>query len=229
MQISVILAAAGSGTRMGYGKSKALLPLLDRPALDYCLALFAAQPAVRQIIVAAPKADIAAIEAICAPYALVQVIAGGADRCASVEAALAACSPAATHIAVHDAARPLLHAEDWSALLLSAEKEQAAVLASAPVDTVQQVSDGYICGHLQRDALAAIQTPQVFRAQLLRTAYALAGPAARSATDDAALVARLGAQVAVIWARHENFKLTYAADLAAAEAVLRRRKQEESR
>lgn len=226
MDISVIIAAAGSGTRMGWGKSKALLPLLGRPALDYSLALFAKEPQVREIIVAAPAEDMAELSALCAPYAQARVAQGGEDRCASVAAALEKCAETATHIAVHDAARPLLHAADWQALCGAMVTEQAALLAAPLADTVKHVRDSYVSGHLHRNSLVAAQTPQLFAAALLREAYAQAGPLLRQATDDAALVSLLGVRIATVLARYENFKLTYPFDAAAAEAVLRRRQTE---
>ena len=97
------------------------------------------------------------------------------------------------------------------------------MLAAPMVDSVKQVAGDEIVSGLDRDALAAAQTPQLFRADLLREAYAEAEKSGLSATDDIELVQRLGVPARAVWARHENFKLTYAADLDRAEIVLARR------
>lgn len=220
MNISVIIAAAGSGSRMGRSQSKALLQLCGRPVLDYSLALFAADPQVGQILVAVQPQDYAEIAHICAPYAQAELVLGGATRTATVAAALSAVDSAASHIAIHDAARPLLQAADWQALQASMASHQAAVLAAAPVDSVKRIADGLVCESLDRSQLVLVQTPQLFAAELLQQAYAAAAAAGREASDDAALVEAMGASVAVVYTGAENFKLTYAADQRRAEQVL---------
>ena len=229
MNVAVIIAAAGSSSRMGAfiggGESKVLLPLAGRPALEHSVRLFSESPAVSAIVISARATDMAEISHICLPYPKTRVVIGGAERTASVAAALAALDDASvTHIAVHDAARPLLHAEDWQALLAAAEEGAEAALLAAPlVDSVKQVEDDLVTAGLDRSALAAAQTPQLFTASLLREAYAAAAEQGISAGDDVELVQRLGCRARVVWSRHENFKLTYPGDLERAETVLARR------
>ena len=225
MNVGVIIAAAGSSTRMGGSRSKVLLPLDGRPVLEHSLRLFTDSPAVSRIVIAAREADMAEIRHICLSYAKAEAVAGGADRTASVAAALARLTADdITHIAVHDGARPLLHPEDWQALLDAAARGEEAVLpAAAVVDTIKQVApDGRVRNALPRRELAAAQTPQLFAAPLLRRAYAEAADAA--VTDDMELVQRLGCRPLVVWTAHENFKLTYEGDLERAARVLIRRR-----
>ena len=230
MKLAVIIAAAGCSARWGGGVSKVLLPLLGRPALSYSLDIFAASPQVERLVVAARPTDMAEIRHICLPYvekgARIDICPGGGCRGASVAAALQALAQEGqlSHIAVHDGARPLLHAGDWQALLAAAQAGAAAlVLAAPPVDSIKQVREGRISRALPRQELAAAQTPQLFRAELLRQAYHGLDPEQSPATDDAELVQALGCPVKIVWAERPNFKLTFRADLAAAEAELSRR------
>lgn len=223
MDICVIIAAAGASTRMGGAGSKALADLAGRPVLLHSIEFFSRRAEVSSIIVAAAATDMAAMRHICLPWGRVRVLAGGLSRAASVAAALKAAPETVTHIAVHDAARPLLSERDWLALLAALNRAPAAILAAAPIDSLKRRdAQGWISEHLDRNCLAAAQTPQIFAAGLLRQAYAAAGDNA-AATDDAALVTALGAPILAVMAQDENFKLTYAADMAAAEAVLQRR------
>ncbi|MBQ6607307.1 MAG: 2-C-methyl-D-erythritol 2,4-cyclodiphosphate synthase [Firmicutes bacterium] len=239
MNVAVIIAAAGSSRRfngprmkgahgsagISGGESKVLLPLCGRPVLEHSIRLFSESPAVSDIVISVRATDMAEISHICLPYPKTRLVLGGSERTASVAAALKALAdPAITHIAVHDGARPLLHAEDWQALLFAAEDGAEAALLAAPlVDSVKQVEEGRVSAGLDRSSLAAAQTPQMFTASLLRRAYAAAERDGVTATDDVELVQRLGCRARVVWARHENFKLTYPDDLERAEAMLARR------
>lgn len=215
MNISVIIAAAGASTRMGSGRSKTLLPLGGRPVLQYSLDMFAADSAVAEIVVAAALADMAEVERICSAYPQARVICGGAERGETVRLALAALRCDTQAIAVHDGARPLVQRADWEALKAALPPQGGAILAARPVDSIKLLADDceLVRTSLERSRVALAQTPQLFRAEALRRAYA--GTA--TATDDAALVEQLGLPVAVVYARQENFKLTYAADLQRAE------------
>ena len=125
MNVAVIIAAAGSSRRfngprmkgahgsagISGGESKVLLPLCGRPVLEHSIRLFSESPAVSDIVISVRATDMAEISHICLPYPKARLVPGGSERTASVAAALKALDdPAITHIAVHDAARPLLHA-----------------------------------------------------------------------------------------------------------------------
>jgi len=146
-------------------------------------------------------------------------VAGGAHRRDSLCAGLAALPPQASHVAVHDAARPMLRAADAARVVRAALAEGAALLAAPVADTIHQVRGARVAGTPPREQCWAAQTPQVFRRDWLDEALAAAGAAAD--TDEAALVARLGRPVRVVPGAPENLKITTAADLLAAEAWLR--------
>lgn len=229
MKIAVIIAAAGSGRRMGAPVNKVLLPLAGRPLLAWSLALFQADPAVGRILVTAAPEDRAAFLPLLADFPKAALVPGGDTRQASVENALARLTaeqdPAAPwdKVAVHDGARPLLSSSDWQRLLAVAETCPAALLAGPVTDTVKRTEGSQVLATLDREALAAAQTPQIFDFPLLVRAYAEVKAQGLSATDDASLAEALGLRPRVLWSLDPNFKVTYPWDLAAAEQVIRER------
>jgi 2-C-methyl-D-erythritol 4-phosphate cytidylyltransferase len=148
-------------------------------------------------------------------------VAGGESRSASVRNALAA-TPEATVAVVHDAARPLLTRELAERCVAALEPGVDAAIAAAPItDTVKEAApDGRVLRTLDRRTLWAIQTPQVFRADVLREALDVGEDVLAAATDDAWLVERIGGVVRVVEAPRENLKVTHASDLRVAEALL---------
>lgn len=225
MDVSVIIAAAGCGNRMGSRPNKVLLSLAGKPVLAWSLDIFSGSLAVKEIIIAARSADLAAIKQIAATYPKVKkIIKGGETRSASVARALARVNPAFNYIAVHDAARPLLTANDWQALLKVAEKVPGGAILASPVKDSVKIRDGcYLAGMVDRRDVLLAETPQLFPAGLLRDAYTQNEPLLTEATDEAALVSSLGVKIAFVTTQAANFKLTVAEDLPLAEAVLRQR------
>lgn len=152
-------------------------------------------------------------------------VAGGARRRDSLCAGLAALPPQVRHVAVHDAARPMLRAADAARVVRAALEQGAALLAAPVADTIHQVRGARVAGTPPREECWAAQTPQVFRrdwlAEALAAAEGGAGAADCGATDEASLVARLH-PVCVVPGAPENRKITTEADLLAAESWLRR-------
>ena len=149
-------------------------------------------------------------------------VQGGASRSASVRLALEA-APEAEVVVVHDAARPLLTRDLVARCLVALEAAGAdGAIAAAPVtDTVKEADrHGRVLRTLDRSALWAIQTPQVFRADVLRRALDVDESVLAAATDDASLVEAVGGAVTVVEAPRENLKVTTALDLAVAESLL---------
>ena len=219
-----LIVAAGRGERLGFGRPKALVPLCGQPMLAWSVGSLRAVPAVSQIVVALP-AD--ALDA--APDGVIAV-AGGAQRSQSVRAALAAASPDADLVIVHDAARPLatpdLFTQALEALALAPEAD--AVIAATPVsDTIKEVADDgrSVTRTLDRARLWAVQTPQVFRRAALERALVEASDELLSqATDDAWLIERAGGVVHVIGSDPGNLKITTPEDLRVAELLLGERR-----
>jgi 2-C-methyl-D-erythritol 4-phosphate cytidylyltransferase len=220
--IAAILVAAGSGVRMGARGPKALVPLAGRPMLAWSLE---ALGGVGAVVVAAPPGHEAETRAI-APAA--RVVAGGASRAESVAAALAAVPAATEVVVVHDAARPLLTPEIVAAVIAGLEGADGAIAARPVADTLKRGDGGErpeIEVTVDRAPLWAAETPQAFRAAVLRRAVEAARGEGRlaAATDCASLVEARGGRVRLVATPGPNLKVTTPADLALAEHLLARR------
>jgi 2-C-methyl-D-erythritol 4-phosphate cytidylyltransferase len=154
---------------------------------------------------------------------LAEAVAGGAERQDSMRAGLAALPADIEWVAVHDAARPLGRSEDVGRVLAEAARSGAALLAVPVRDTLKRVHAGTVAATLERAETWAAQTPQVFRASLLREALAKAAADGFLGTDDAQLVERLGVPVAIVEGDVRNLKITWPEDLELAEAIWRQR------
>lgn len=220
----LLIAAAGSGRRMGADGNKLLLQVAGRPVLAWTLDAALACPAIRWIGIVGQPVDaepIAAIVAAANPDRPVEWILGGDTRQESVSRGLAALPPGAEGVLIHDGARCLVEPELLERCV-AAVAAGAAVIAATPVtDTIKQVDGGgTITATPDRSALWAAQTPQGFPVAQLRQAHATATAEGWSVTDDAALFERLGLPVQVLQAPPSNIKLTTPFDLTIAEAVL---------
>ena len=214
-----MIAAAGSGERLGAGGPKAFVELAGRPLLDWSLDAFRSAKSIAEVVVAVPPGR----EGSVAERGVVAV-AGGAHRSESVANALELCG--GEIVVVHDAARPLATPALIDAVVerLASDQDAAGVIAAAPVtDTIKQTGDaGEVERTLDRAGLWAVQTPQAFRADALREA--LSDPdSIPDATDDAMLVERRGGRVLIHSAPAENLKVTSPLDLSLAGLLLRER------
>jgi 2-C-methyl-D-erythritol 4-phosphate cytidylyltransferase len=206
-----ILAAAGSGERLGASRPKAFVVLAGRPMLDWSLEAIRAA-GIGEVVVALPNGEDA--PAGCTG------VAGGLTRSASVRRALAA-APPSDAVVVHDAARPLVSPELFGAALEALAHADAAIAAAPLTDTVKEAGlDHRVTATLDRSRLWAIQTPQAFRRDALERALDVQDDVLAAATDDAWLVERAGGSVVVVPSSPANFKVTTAHDLQVAELLL---------
>jgi 2-C-methyl-D-erythritol 4-phosphate cytidylyltransferase len=209
-----VVLAAGSGQRFGGAVPKQYQPLGGRRVLDWSLEAARGTVDGVVLVVDAERADLA--EDVDA------VVVGGEQRADSVRAGLAAVPDAAEVIVVHDAARPLAGRELFARVVARVrEGADGAIPTVAVTDTIKQVHGGWVATTLDRDELRAVQTPQAFRATVLRRAH----EGAPQATDDARLVEAIGGRVAVVDGEQRNVKITRADDLAIAEVLLARARQ----
>jgi 2-C-methyl-D-erythritol 4-phosphate cytidylyltransferase len=217
-----LIAAAGSGRRLGAGEAKAWLPLAGRPMVGWSVEAFRGAERIGPIVVAAPPGEGSEVRGQKAEAlgSGVEVIPGGASRSESV--ALAMERVETEVVVVHDAARPLVTPELIDAVLagLVADPGLDGLVAAAPVsDTIKRVDERRVVVETpDRSSLWAVQTPQAFRTDALR--HALEGGELETATDDAILIERAGGTVGVHPAPAENLKVTTALDLRVAEMLL---------
>lgn len=227
----LLIAAAGSGRRMGASINKLLLPVAGRPVLAWTLEAAVACPAITWIGVMGQPEDEAAIQALLAaasPRCPLRWIVGGASRQESVRLGLAALPREAEAVLIHDGARCLATPELFSRCARALEEAMEAgegIIAATPVtDTIKRVDpEDRITDTPDRQHLWAAQTPQGFAVAQLRAAHRQAEAEGWSVTDDAALYERLGLPVRVLDAPASNIKLTTPFDLSVAEAMLRAR------
>lgn len=242
MAVAILLAAGGS-TRMGE-LDKLWVDLAGQPLLARPLRMLAALEAVSTVVVVAPRTRHGALRALARDLpAELRCVEGGARRQDSVAAGLAALAEEAAEtqwVLVHDAARPLADAAVARRVLAAAQRHGAATPVVPVIDTIKRVTaadegataspgmpgepaEQMIVETMDRQTLRAAQTPQGFSAALLRRAHAEAGTSqsASGATDDAALVERLGLPVAAVPGDPRNVKVTTAEDLALVRALLR--------
>jgi 2-C-methyl-D-erythritol 4-phosphate cytidylyltransferase len=227
MRVAALVLAAGRGERIGAGQPKAFLSLAGRPLLVHAVEALAACARIDVIVPVLPAAELARLDAgswsDVAARKVWPAVAGGAERQDSMRAGLGALPDDVGWVAVHDAARPLVRPEDVARVVAAAERCGAALLAVPVRDTLKRVRDGCVVETPARHELWAAQTPQVFRASLLRDAIAKAEAEGFQGTDDAQLVERLGVPVEIVAGDPSNLKITWPADLAWAEAFAHER------
>jgi 2-C-methyl-D-erythritol 4-phosphate cytidylyltransferase len=220
--IDVILVAGGRGRRFGGELAKQFQPLAGVPLLVWSARRMGAIAGLTRLIVVAAPEEYPRCRTLLEPLALpLHLAAAGAERQQSVASGLAAVDARAELVVVHDAVRPLVEPSAIAACIAAARTSGAAFLATPVADTVKRVNDdGVVTATVPRAGLWLAQTPQVFHADLLRRAHAEAARLGIVATDDAALVERLGAPVRIVAASHLNRKITTPDDLAWAEAMV---------
>ena len=218
MSVSVIIAAGGSGTRLGAGVPKQWLAIGGRSLLERAIAAFDAHPRVTELVIVVPPGMTdAPVPATATPC---RIVTGGARRQDSVAEGFAAVSADAGVILVHDAARPFVTADVIDRAIDGAIAAGAVVPAVPVHDTVKQVvpGDTRVVATLPRETLFLAQTPQAFRREVLAAAID-AGRGGASGTDEAMLAEQAGHEVRLVAGDDANVKITTAADLERARAA----------
>jgi len=218
-----VVAAGGRGVRMG--RKKPGIVVAGRPLLCWTLDKFEAIADLDGIVVVVPPEDVPAWRRRLRDRGRVRaVVGGGAERQESVRRGLEAVPPEAEWIVVHDGVRPCVTPELVHRVLTAAREHGAAIAALPVAETLKRGVGEWVKETVDRHGLWAVQTPQAFRAALLREAHRRAGAGGILATDDAALVECMGVPVRLVPGLPGNVKITRPADLALARLLLRGRK-----
>ena len=222
---SAVVVAAGSSTRMG--TDKLMLTLGGIPVIVRTLKAVEAAPSVDEIILVTREDVMVPLSQLCQEFALTKVtkvIRGGKTRTESVRLGTLEASGDAQVIAIHDGARPLVTTEIIENAIAQALESGAAAPAVPVTDTIKVADEnGIVRSTPERRTLFAVQTPQVFQAELLKAALQSALTCGAEITDDCSAVERLGKQVQLVSGDSENIKITRPMDLPMAEAILRAR------
>lgn len=225
LRIEAVIAAAGLGLRMNSNTRKQFMLLDGVPVIARSVILFQGYPGLGKIVLVVKAGEQDQVLSLIKPYCCLDNIVlavGGKSRQESVFLGLQHLSAESDLICIHDAARPLATNALLETLIAAAVKYGAAVPATTLHDTVKEVSaEQMVVSTPSRDKLRLVQTPQVFKADLIRRAYQEAAVSKMEATDDASLVERLGGQVAVVEGERSNLKITTPADFVLAEWLLK--------
>jgi 2-C-methyl-D-erythritol 4-phosphate cytidylyltransferase len=217
---TVIIAAAGSGTRFNSDKPKQFLDLLGKPLILHTLERFDACPAIDEIILVVPAAEMES----CLKYPVAKlrkVIAGGRTRAESVRNGLDMVNAGPEDIvAVHDGARPFASIDEIIQTIGKAKETGAACLVGPVTDTIKEIEGDRIVGTIDRRKLRRALTPQAFRYQILQKAFAH-GDVGDNVTDECYLVEKLGYEIAFVEGSARNIKITHPEDVVLAEMFLR--------
>ncbi len=222
-----IVAAAGGSDRME-GEDKLFSELEGIPVIARSLMALQASDYIHEIIVVTREESIVPIADLCAEFEIAKatkMIRGGATRAESVIAGLQEVPKGVEYIAVHDGARPLVTQDVITDAFSKAYNYNAAAPAIPVNDTIKVSSDGFITETPDRSALFAVQTPQVFKAEILKAAFTNAKAAGGDVTDDCSAVERIGVRPALSRGSFENIKITRPIDLEMAALILKGRRE----
>jgi 2-C-methyl-D-erythritol 4-phosphate cytidylyltransferase len=217
MSVWAILAAAGTGERLGLDRPKAFAPLNDRPLIAESLERLDASEWVEGIVVAAPpqweEPCILVAEEVAAGK-VAKAVTGGETRSESVQAALAEVPDDASIVLVHDAARPLVTDEVIERVITALGDGWDGAIPVLPLsDTIKRVDGEAVTETLDRYQLVAAQTPQAFVAPVLRDAFSTLQQTVTKSTDCASLVEASGGRVRAVEGDRRLVKVTEPADL----------------
>lgn len=219
-----IIVAAGAGTRAGSGRAKQFRELAGEPVVVHTLRRFEECASVLETIIVLPAGEAESFPALARRRGLrklARAVAGGATRAESVWKGLQTIEVGAAGIvAIHDGVRPLVRPAEIDATVRAAERTGAAILVAPATDTIKEVDAGRIVRTIERERLRRALTPQCFSLELLRRAYERAFADGLDATDDSALVERIGVAISVVEGDPRNIKITRPEDFTLAEILL---------
>ena len=223
---SAIVVAAGSARRMG-GIDKIMADLNGKPVLWHSLNAFQQNPLIQEIIVVTREDLISELSVKCEKWGFFKVktvVLGGADRVESVTIGTEQASKKAKYLAIHDGARPLVSQNIITETVEKAFKFGAAAPAIPVKDTIKVTDRGFVSSTPERSNLMAVQTPQIFDADLLRAALKNAKDKNLAVTDDCSCVEAMGMRVYLTSGEERNVKITTPMDMDIAKLWLNEEK-----
>lgn len=219
MKAAAIIVAAGAGKRFGSKTPKQFLKLNNLPVFMWSILAFKKVKNIKQLILVVPEDKIKTLKTLEKKYKI-YVVPGGAERYISVQAGLSALNPDIEYVAIHDGARPLITTDLIKKGLLSAQKNNAAVIAVQARDTIK-ISDNEMNVNktIPRNNVWMAQTPQIFKCSLIKEAYK--NLSIKNITDDAQVAELSGHKVAVVPGSYKNIKITDRSDMEFAKFFLK--------
>ena len=222
--LSMIVVAAGSSSRMG--ENKLLMDLFGESVLAKTLKVLDSSDLVSEIVIVCRQIDIVEFSNICNDFAIdkpVKIVNGGETRTHSTYKGILACNEKAEFIGIHDGARPLITNEIISSVVECAIENSCAIPVVAVKDTIKEVIDSVCVKSIKRDTLFAVQTPQVFKAEIINNCTARSLKTGYSHTDDSSCVESFGYTVHTVSGDYDNIKITTPEDISLAMLIIERR------
>src|SRR5436190_1365723 len=209
------------------GFDKVFATLNGRPVVAHSLGTFERSDCITNIVLVGRDGQLSELKQLVREHRfgkVSRIIAGGARRQDSVNLGLKQLDPGTTYVAVHDAARPLVRQELIEEVFTAAQMHGGAACAVPVNDTLKRTdARGFVIGGVDRERLFAMQTPQIFRHDLLSRAYAVCFKRKLTITDEISAVEQLGERVVLVPNEKPNLKITYPSDLVLADLILRQR------
>ncbi|MCG7331982.1 2-C-methyl-D-erythritol 4-phosphate cytidylyltransferase [Salinicoccus roseus] len=225
MKYTVIIPAAGMGSRMHMDYNKVFIRLGDTPIIRMTVEKFETDPDCEAIHLAGRKGEMDTLWEMLQGCTKVKGIhEGGRERQHSIHNVLRAIEPA-DFVFVHDGARPFVSQHTLDDLKASVEMHQAVICGVKPKDTLKRISGGEVEETIDRASVIAVHTPQAFEYDLLMRAYQNAAEKNLSVTDDSMMVEALGKRVHVTASTYDNIKITTEEDLKVAESIMKKRSE----
>ena len=228
MQVSAIIVAAGSGQRLGGSVPKQFQSICGKPLIYYTLQKFEDCAPIDEVILVAAADWLSYVSRDIIDRfdfkKVRKVVAGGSRRQDSVFAGIKALDGIPDIVTVHDAVRPFVSTNKIAEAISACVQHGGAILAVLPKDTIKIEKAGFVDKTPSRDIMWLVQTPQVFKYDILYKAYQKAYECGVFLTDDAALVERLGVPIKIVFGEYQNIKITVPFDLKLAEYVIEREK-----
>lgn len=228
--VSVIIAAAGSGKRMGKSVNKVFLDLDGYPVLYHTILAFEKNPSVDEIILVMKDSEVEYFREKFSSYGFKKIVAlvpGGAERMDSVRRGLERTDPRSEIVLIHDGARPFVTEELTDRVIENTVKYGACTPGVIPKDTVKVTDgEGFIFSSPERQKLRAVQTPQGFKGAELKRCYALAEDSGEIYTDDTSVYALGGSRVYICDGDYRNIKITTEEDILIAESFFKKIKNQ---
>lgn len=225
-KVIAIVPAAGLGKRLGPDTNKPFQRLLDIPLLIWPLMVFEAIETISEIIPVIKEVDMERVAGLFEEYKLSKIkriAPGGKERQDSVYHGLKLIDDGADIVVIHDGGRPLVAKDIVLKAIDNIEGFDGVIVAVPVKDTIKKAENDIVKKTLKRDTLWAVQTPQVFRYNSIMKAYEKAMADKFYATDDSALIERLGGTVKIIMGSYDNIKVTTPEDIPVAEILLKKR------
>jgi len=222
-KVTAILPSAGSGRRMGKDIPKQFLKIQNKPIFIYTLEKLDSSTLINEIILVVRTEDVNAVKETVEEWGIRKVssvVPGGKERQDSVLNGLKILSEEVNIVVIHDAVRPFVSVEKIEEVIKVAREKEAAILAIPVKDTIKRGGDGCVEATLNRNFLWSVQTPQAFKADLIKKAFEKARQDGIYATDDSSLVERLGYPVYIVEGEEQNIKITSPEDLLIAEVFV---------